>query len=137
MWWTGLSASNSEAAPAFGLAVRRVWAIALHPGALSWRLTFFDVLWRLRHQTRLALCLDGGSNRGGQVMRTTVIAAPPRDLHWQSAFTTAAYKAQTPIVWHHQFVSDSSMMNWSDGLSRQLTWTAKKSRPKRRRRSQR
>ncbi len=70
-------------------------------------------------------------------MRTNIVAALPRNLHWQSAFTTAAYKAQTPIVWHHQFVSDSSMVSWSDGLSRHLTWTAEAPRPKKRRRSRR
>jgi hypothetical protein len=45
-------------------------------------------------------------------MRTTV-AALPRALHWQAAFTTP-YKAQISslVVWQHVFVSDTPMTNW-------------------------
>jgi hypothetical protein len=52
-------------------------------------------------------------------MRTTVIAASLRPLHWQTAFTTKAYTAQTlsPAVWHHVFVSDTPMTNWRGGSS--------------------
>ena len=46
-------------------------------------------------------------------MRTT-IAAPPRRLQWQAAFTTKTYKPQTSslVVWQHVFVSDTPMTNW-------------------------
>ena len=62
-------------------------------------------------------------------MRTTVVAASPCPLHWQAAFTSKTYTAQSPIVWQHVFVSDTPMMNWSAGSSRFLTWVGKKSRP--------
>ena len=61
-----------------------------------------------------ALPADGkGGSRGGPVMRTTN-AASPRRLHWQAAFTTKPYKAQTSslVVWQHVFVSDTPMTNW-------------------------
>ena len=46
-------------------------------------------------------------------MRTT-IAASPRRLPWQAAFTTKTYKPQTSslVVWQHVFVSDTPMTNW-------------------------
>jgi hypothetical protein len=46
-------------------------------------------------------------------MRTTS-AASPRRLHWQAAFTTKPYKAQTSslVVWQHVFVSDTPMTDW-------------------------
>ena len=46
-------------------------------------------------------------------MRTT-IAASPRRLHWQAAFTTKTYKPQTSslVVWQHVFVSDTPLTNW-------------------------
>jgi hypothetical protein len=62
-------------------------------------------------------------------MRTT-IAASPRRLHWQAAFTTKTYKAQTSslVVWQHVFVSDTPMTNWC-GSSLLLTQVVKKSPP--------
>jgi hypothetical protein len=46
-------------------------------------------------------------------MRTTT-AASPRCLHWQAAFTTKTYKAQTSslVFWQHVFLSDTPMTNW-------------------------
>jgi hypothetical protein len=62
-------------------------------------------------------------------MRTT-IAAPPRRLHWQAAFTTKTYKPQTSslVVWQHVFVSDTPMTNWG-GSSLLLTRVVKKHPP--------
>jgi hypothetical protein len=59
-------------------------------------------------------------------MRTTS-AASPRRLHWQAAFTTKPYKAQTSslVVWQHVFVSDTPMTNWC-GPSLLLTRVVKK-----------
>jgi hypothetical protein len=59
-------------------------------------------------------------------MRTT-IAASPRRLHWQAAFTTKTYKPQTSslVVWQHVFVSDTPMTNWC-GSSLLLTRVVKK-----------
>jgi hypothetical protein len=59
-------------------------------------------------------------------MRTTS-AASPRRLHWQAAFTTKPYKAQTSslVVWQHVFVSDTPMTNWC-GSSLLLTRVVKK-----------
>ena len=59
-------------------------------------------------------------------MRTTS-AALPRRLHWQAAFTTKPYKAQTSslVVWQHVFVSDTPMTNWG-GSSLLLTRIVKK-----------
>ena len=59
-------------------------------------------------------------------MRTTS-AASPRRLHWQAAFTTKPYKAQTSslVVWQHVFVSNTPMTNWC-GSSLLLTWVVKK-----------
>jgi hypothetical protein len=59
-------------------------------------------------------------------MRTTS-AALPRRLHWQAAFTTKPYKAQTSslVVWQHVFVSDTPMTNWC-GSSLLLTRVVKK-----------
>jgi hypothetical protein len=59
-------------------------------------------------------------------MRTS-IAAPPRRLQWQAAFTTKTYKPQTSslVVWQHVFVSDRPMTNW-DGSSLLLTRVVKK-----------
>ena len=59
-------------------------------------------------------------------MRTTIAASPPR-LHWQAAFTTKPYKAQTSslVVWQHVFVSDTPMTNWC-GSSLLLTRVVKK-----------
>jgi hypothetical protein len=62
-------------------------------------------------------------------MRTT-IAASPRRLHWQAAFTTKTYKPQTSslVVWQHVFVSDTPMTNWG-GSSLLLTRVVKKHPP--------
>ena len=62
-------------------------------------------------------------------MRTT-IAASPRRLHWQAAFTTKTYKPQTSslVVWQHVFVSDTPMTNWG-GSSLLLTWVVKRHLP--------
>jgi hypothetical protein len=62
-------------------------------------------------------------------MRTT-IAAPPRRLQWQAAFTTKTYKPQTSslVVWQHVFVSDTPMTNWG-GSSLLLTRVVKKYPP--------
>jgi hypothetical protein len=49
-------------------------------------------------------------------------AAPPRHLLWQAVFTFKAYRALSPIVWHHAFVCDTPMKNWSGGSDRFLTW---------------
>ena len=59
-------------------------------------------------------------------MRTTS-AASPRRLHWQAAFTTKPYKAQTSslVVWQHVFVSNTPMTNWC-GSSLLLTRVVKK-----------
>ena len=59
-------------------------------------------------------------------MRST-IAASPRRLHWQAAFTTKTYKPQTSslVVWQHVFVSDTPMTNWG-GSSLLLTRIVKK-----------
>ena len=59
-------------------------------------------------------------------MRTTR-AVSPRRLHWQAAFTTKPYKAQTSslVVWQHVFVSDTPMTNWC-GSSLLLTRVVKK-----------
>jgi hypothetical protein len=59
-------------------------------------------------------------------MRTT-IAASPRRLHWQAAFTTKTYKPQTSslVVWQHVFVSDTPLTNWG-GSSLFLTRIVKK-----------
>ncbi len=56
----------------------------------------------------------------------TTIAASPRRLHWQAAFTTKTYKPQTSslVVWQHVFVSDTPMTNW-DGSSLLLTRVVK------------
>jgi hypothetical protein len=62
-------------------------------------------------------------------MRTT-IAASPRRLHWQAAFTAKTYKAQTSslVVWQHVFVSDTPMTNWC-GSSLLLTRVVKENAP--------
>ena len=62
-------------------------------------------------------------------MRTTS-AASPRRLHWQAAFTTKPYKAQTSslVVWQHVFLSDTPMTNWG-GSSLLLTRVVKKYPP--------
>ena len=59
-------------------------------------------------------------------MRTTS-ATSPRRLHWQAAFTTKPYKAQTSslVVWQHVFLSDTPMTNWC-GSSLLLTRVVKK-----------
>ena len=59
-------------------------------------------------------------------MRTTS-AASPRRLHWQAAFTTKPYKAQTSslVVWQHVFVSNTPMTNWC-GSSLLLTRVVKR-----------
>jgi hypothetical protein len=58
-------------------------------------------------------------------MRSTAsIAARPRDLALQGAFTNQAYTAQTPIIWQHWFLSDKQMTNWSEGVPVFLTWAA-------------
>jgi hypothetical protein len=62
-------------------------------------------------------------------MRTIAVAAPPRPLLWQAAFTCETYTAQSPIIWQHVFVSDAPMTNWSAGSSRFLTWVAKNGSP--------
>jgi hypothetical protein len=68
-------------------------------------------------------------NRGGPVMRTTT-AASPRRLHWQAAFTTRTYKAQTSSLafWQHVFVSDTPMTSWC-GSSLLLARVIKKDLP--------
>ena len=62
-------------------------------------------------------------------MRTS-IAASPRRLQWQAAFTTKTYKPQTSslVVWQHVFVSDTPMTNWG-GSSLLLTRVVKKHAP--------
>jgi len=62
-------------------------------------------------------------------MRTST-AASPRRLHWQAAFTTRTYKAQTSSLafWQHVFVSDTPMTNWC-GSSLLLTPVVTKSPP--------
>jgi len=58
-------------------------------------------------------------------MRTAIpIAAPPRRLRWQAAFTIKAYHTLSPVVWHHTFVSDTCMTNWRGGSDRFLTWVS-------------
>jgi hypothetical protein len=57
-------------------------------------------------------------------MRSTVIAALPRNFCWQAA-STKAYAAQSPVIWHHRFVSDIPMTNWAEGCSHTFTWVAK------------
>jgi hypothetical protein len=57
-------------------------------------------------------------------MRTAVAnAASPRRLLWQAALSTEAYRASSPVVWQHIFVS-APMTNWSGGSSRFLNWAA-------------
>ena len=64
-------------------------------------------------------------------MRTTIIAASPRPLHWQAAFTMKTYSAQvlSPVVWQHVFVSETPMTNWYGGSSLFLTRVVKKGPP--------
>ena len=58
-------------------------------------------------------------------MRTAIsTAAPPRHLRWQAAFTIKAYHTLSPVVWHHAFVSDTSMTNWRGGSDLFLTWVS-------------
>ena len=54
-------------------------------------------------------------------MRTATPAAPPRHLRWQAAFTIKAYHTLSPVVWHHAFVSNTSMTHWRGGSDLFLT----------------
>jgi hypothetical protein len=66
---------------------------------------------------------QGHLTRGGLVMRTAIsIAAPPRRLRWQAAFTIKGYQTLSPVVWHHAFVSDTNMTNWRGGSELILRW---------------
>jgi hypothetical protein len=51
-------------------------------------------------------------------------AAVPRHLHWQAALIIKAYKALSPVVWHHAFVSDKHMTNWCGGSDLFMTWVS-------------
>ncbi len=58
-------------------------------------------------------------------MRTTAsIAALPRILLRQGAFTSKTYAAQTPVIWQHLFLSAKQMTNWSEGAPVFLAWVA-------------
>ena len=66
---------------------------------------------------------QGHLTRGGLVMRTAIpIAALPRRLRWQAAFTIKPYQTLSPVVWHHAFVSDTNMTDWRGGSELILRW---------------
>jgi hypothetical protein len=63
-------------------------------------------------------------------MRTTAsIAALPRHVHWQAAFSTKSYAAQPspPVVWRQVPACDARAQKWSDGVF--LTWVAERPAP--------
>jgi hypothetical protein len=58
-------------------------------------------------------------------MRTTTsIAALPLDLLRQGTFSNKTYTARTPVIWHHSFLSDRRMTNWSQGAPVFFAWVA-------------
>jgi hypothetical protein len=58
-------------------------------------------------------------------MRTTAsIAALPLDLLRQGTFSHKTYTARTPVIWHHSFLSDRRMTNWSQGAPVFFAWVA-------------
>ena len=75
-----------------------------------------------------ALPADGkGGSRGGPSNAYHQRGIAALACHWQAAFTTKPYKAQTSslVVWQHVFVSDTPMTNWC-GSSLLFTRVVKK-----------
>ena len=55
---------------------------------------------------------------------TASIAAVPRHMHWQAAFTTKSSAAQPspPAIWRQVPACDAHAQKWSEGVL--LTWVA-------------